>query len=79
MTIASQLNPIAVFGGLALIVLGIYVIGIVMCHVIRDCEKEHDEEPINNWEEYTGSDGKKYYWPSSHPRTSRDNETVKTE
>ena len=78
MIIASQLNPIAVFGGLALIGLGIYIIGILMCRVLRDCEKELDEEPIHHWEEYTGADGKTYYWPSSHPRTSRENETEKT-
>lgn len=72
MVIASQLNPIAVFGGLALIGIGIYLLGIAMCRVLKSCEKELDEEPIEYWEEYTGADGKTYYWPVSHPRSSKD-------
>jgi hypothetical protein len=75
MSIALSINPVAIIGGIALIVAAIYILLKVFCNVLKGVDKMREEEGSIYYEEWTASDGKKYLWPENHPRSSRKEET----
>ena len=76
MIIAGNFSLIAVLGGLALIGVGLGILGwLLSVFVQRFQDPEDDEDTPTGYEPFTASDGKTYWWPKHHKRSSRDNDT----
>jgi len=73
--IALSINPVAMLGGIALALAGMFFLLKVFCRLLKNVDKMREEEESIFYEEWMASDGKKYMWPVNHPRSSRKEET----
>lgn len=73
MIIASSWNPAwLIIVGLIMLIAGIYWLGWAVRKICEDPDEWNDS---GYYEEYTASDGKKYWWPVNHPRSSKTKKT----
>lgn len=73
-SIALSINPVAIIGGSALVLLGFYFLLWAFNRMLRNVDNMRDQQDKIYYEEWEASDGKKYYWPENHPRSSRKEE-----